>query len=234
MNLKDSKDIEIDEEDDGLVDFALNLDFEKYMDDVEIKTMIDMVKRRINELERENKIEISRENEADERAKLKDFRDNTIDYKDENLYSNENNNSSENENSMNIAKDILNSTENLKSIHSTQSVAAIYRSAREKDPNDIISDSIKCDLEECIPRKKASASFSYHSGIPQLNLIPIKLRREGSNIKICKECSNKLSNISLHPIGTPLIQSHDVTEGTRIEVKNSIAKLPYMNRNPAI
>lgn len=43
----EAEDAEMDE----LLDFARGLDFEKYMGDVEVQTMINQVKRRIEELE---------------------------------------------------------------------------------------------------------------------------------------------------------------------------------------
>lgn len=32
----------------------------------------------------------------------------------------------------------------------------------------------------------------------------------------------------------PIIIVHDANEGSRLEVKNALSKLPYMNRNPAV
>jgi hypothetical protein len=32
----------------------------------------------------------------------------------------------------------------------------------------------------------------------------------------------------------PVIIVHDPSEGSRLEVKNALSKLPYMNRNPAV
>ena len=49
-----------DEEADELVDFAEGLDFDKYMDDVEISSMIEQVRDRIKVLEGEEKLSLSR------------------------------------------------------------------------------------------------------------------------------------------------------------------------------
>ena len=57
-----------EEDEDDLLDFATGLNFEKYMDDVEIKTMMEIVKNRINELERESKQEDIRDMEVEERG----------------------------------------------------------------------------------------------------------------------------------------------------------------------
>merc|ERR1712046_427535 len=49
-----------DEDDLGeLLEFAKNLDYEKYIDDMEVQTMIDQVKQRIDELEMMNEDEVA-------------------------------------------------------------------------------------------------------------------------------------------------------------------------------
>jgi hypothetical protein len=61
-----SEDKELEDADE-LIDFAKSLDFEKYIDDMEIQTMMDRVKKRINELERDTVVENSRIMESQER-----------------------------------------------------------------------------------------------------------------------------------------------------------------------
>lgn len=56
------------EDEDELISFAKNLDFDKYIDDLEVHTMMERVKARIAQLERETTADEMREIEAEERA----------------------------------------------------------------------------------------------------------------------------------------------------------------------
>jgi hypothetical protein len=66
----DDKDF-VDEADD-LINFAQSLDYGKYIDDVEVMAMMDRLKRRIIELEKEVAQDELREADADERQKRKE------------------------------------------------------------------------------------------------------------------------------------------------------------------
>jgi hypothetical protein len=43
-----------------------------------------------------------------------------------------------------------------------------------------------------------------------------------------------MSVITLRLSWQPIIVVHEPNEGSRLEVKNALSKLPYMNRNPAV
>jgi hypothetical protein len=43
-----------------------------------------------------------------------------------------------------------------------------------------------------------------------------------------------MSVITLCLSWQPIIVVHEPNEGSRLEVKNALSKLPYMNRNPAV
>ena len=64
---EEKSDEKVSEEDAELIEFAKGLDFDRYIDDLEMQTMIDKVKKRVNELEREVVDEKQREAEYDQR-----------------------------------------------------------------------------------------------------------------------------------------------------------------------
>lgn len=59
------------EDEDDLISFAKNLDYDKYIDDLEVQTMMERVKARIAQLEHETALEDQREQEAEERAVMR-------------------------------------------------------------------------------------------------------------------------------------------------------------------
>jgi len=137
------------------------------------------------------------------------------------------------------AKEILDTADGMKSVHSTQSVAAMVRSSaqgeRQGKSSILSASSGVCDLLECHPRKPAAKQFFFEVHHPHTLLVPPGLRRDGVPVKVCKECAGqRLSGLQLLPLGTPLQASHDQADGTRMEVQNAVNKLPYMNRNPAV
>ena len=105
------------EDEDDLLNFASGLDFEKYIDDLEVHTMMERVKKRINELEREVSEEQKREMEMESRGPIRiklEAKDGgpaelTEEEKDE--YA--------------AAKELLSEADELKGIHSQRSAAAM-------------------------------------------------------------------------------------------------------------
>lgn len=59
------------EDEDELIAFAKGLDFDKYIDDLEVHTMMERVKARIAQLEHETTEEERRDIEAEERAVMR-------------------------------------------------------------------------------------------------------------------------------------------------------------------
>jgi hypothetical protein len=55
-------------EEDELLDFALSLNYDKYIVDMEVKVMMDRLRKRIEELEKEVVVDEQRENDAELRA----------------------------------------------------------------------------------------------------------------------------------------------------------------------
>ena len=173
---EEAMEAKIMEEDESLLDFASGLDFEKFMDDMEVKTMMAKVAERIQELEKEMKNDADRSAEADERAVLRqqlgqyggegdgDFASEAKEAADMTLAQ---------------AKALIAEEEGLAKVHSTQSVAAKIKAA--------------AGAAEAAPEQDPFK----HSG-------------------------------------TPVIAVHDDSEGARLKEKESVGKLPYMNRNPAV
>ena len=63
---------EINEEEE-LIEFAKSLDFDRYIDDIEVQTMVEKLRRRIVELEKEVVLEDQREADAEERANRREM-----------------------------------------------------------------------------------------------------------------------------------------------------------------
>lgn len=223
-----------EEEADDLLKFAEGLDFEKYMDDVEIKTMMEMVAHRIQELEKETKLDAQLESEAEMRGVMR------AQMKDIDSSSNENinnmNSNPDDDGAIAAAKDILENTDNLKAVHSTNSVAAMVRnSARGGEEKTALQTALGvCELIDCHPRKMAAKQFFYESHLPHCLLVQPAKRRECAPVLVCTSCATKLSGVQLLPVGTPYQATHDASEGTRVTNKSAVSKLPYMNRNPAV
>eukprot|EP00604_Paraphysomonas_vestita_P003069 CAMPEP_0174817910 /NCGR_PEP_ID=MMETSP1107-20130205/468_1 /TAXON_ID=36770 /ORGANISM="Paraphysomonas vestita, Strain GFlagA" /LENGTH=342 /DNA_ID=CAMNT_0016029043 /DNA_START=916 /DNA_END=1944 /DNA_ORIENTATION=- len=123
------------EDEDDLIAFAKGLDFDRYIDDLEVQTMMEKVKQRIAQLEHETLVEGQREDEISERAALRlameekygknpGDDDESADEKDE-----------ESESYL-AAKEILSEAGDLKGVHSTKSVASMYRQAKESKDDD--------------------------------------------------------------------------------------------------
>ena len=120
-----------DEELDELLDFAQGLNYKKYLNDMEIKTMMEQVRKRIVDLERQVNQEEKRDNDvAVDKARkeilaLKELskgpqyaeEDYEIDEEDANLEA---------------AKEVLKLNEDIKAVHSTKSATALVKQARNE------------------------------------------------------------------------------------------------------
>lgn len=120
-----------------LLGFAQTLNYEKYMGDLEVKTMMEQVRRRIADLERQVSQEEKRENDSEvDRAKkeimaLRELEKGPA-YGPEDYDEDEGN---EEDRAREAAKDILAAHENIKSVHSTKSAAALVKSVKDKGVN---------------------------------------------------------------------------------------------------
>jgi hypothetical protein len=175
------------DDDEGLLDFAAGLDFEKYVDDMEVQTMLAQVAARIRQLEREVKDEGARDAEAIERQALRE----QLAAMGEDVSLDTGMDTGESSGDARaFAKQVLADMDELKGVHSTQSVAQLYTKAKEDAE-------IKKEVTIAAPVAVAGTTALDHAG-------------------------------------TPVIAVHDDSEGAREKEKNSVRKLPYMNRNPAV
>lgn len=124
------EDEKMTEDEDELIAFAKGLDFDKYIDDLEVHTMMERVKARIAQLEHETTEEERRDIEAEERAVMRMQMEAKGDEKGLSDLAGEKEISGSEEARM-AAKDILSDAADMKGIHSTKSVAAVYLTAKE-------------------------------------------------------------------------------------------------------
>lgn len=124
-----AKEVEVEKEDeevDDLIEFAKGLDFDKYIDDMEIHTMMERVKRRIQDLERE----------ADQESKLLDDLEqrkaiNQSDDKEtKRILDNKGTEIDTKADVYQAAKALL-AEDELKNVHSTKSVASLVLKSKE-------------------------------------------------------------------------------------------------------
>lgn len=119
---------ELDDEDD-LMQFAKGLDFDKYIDDLEVKTMMDKVQARILELEKASSEERIRDAEAEQRAVARAI----MEAKGEesaDMFEAEGKSEAYDE-AYAAAKGLLAESDVLKGVHSTKSMAQVYKSNKE-------------------------------------------------------------------------------------------------------
>lgn len=122
------------EDEDELIQFAKGLDFDKYIDDLEIKTMMDKVQKRILELEKASEEERIRDEEAQQRAVNRAI----MEAKGEatpDMYEAEGKSDVYDE-AYAAAKDLLAESESLKGIHSAKSIAQVYKSNKDAKDED--------------------------------------------------------------------------------------------------
>ena len=119
---------EMDDEDE-LMQFAKGLDFDKYIDDLEIKTMMERVQQRIKELERASEDDRQRDAEAEQRAITRAIMEAKGEGTDDMLETE--GKSQAYDEAYAAAKGLLAESEALKGIHSTKSIAQVYKSNKE-------------------------------------------------------------------------------------------------------
>ena len=122
---------------DELLDFAKSLtDVDKYLQDIEVKQMMERLRARISALEGEVNAEDQKEIDAEQRFNKKmmealEDRMSSTNIADIDKLVNQD---------INAAKEVLKTDEELQSVHSTKSVAAMLKAAREKNAKGDASD----------------------------------------------------------------------------------------------
>eukprot|EP01035_Chromulina_nebulosa_P029388 gene29388-38949_t len=120
-------------EEEELLKFAESLDFDKFVCDVEIQSMMDRLRRRIGELEKEVTAEDQKEADAEKWQAKKDLL--SFMAKAENSLSRgvtANDLSEEEKNALAAARQLLQEDEDLQGVHSAKSVTALLKAAKEK------------------------------------------------------------------------------------------------------
>eukprot|EP00428_Durinskia_dybowskii_P078293 CAMPEP_0170358512 /NCGR_PEP_ID=MMETSP0117_2-20130122/2267_1 /TAXON_ID=400756 /ORGANISM="Durinskia baltica, Strain CSIRO CS-38" /LENGTH=387 /DNA_ID=CAMNT_0010612725 /DNA_START=110 /DNA_END=1273 /DNA_ORIENTATION=+ len=173
-------------EEDALLDFARSLDFDRYMGDVEVQAVMEKLRKRITDLEREVSIEDMRNADAETRAALRAKLD-RMGLTEASLLLEANGTQSEESEALAAARALLQEEDDMQAVHSAKSVAALLKTAKDKIAQ------VKAAVQPPPPS----------NGEPRVT-------------------------------NEPLIVVHDPNEGSRLEVKNALSKLPYMNRNPAV
>jgi hypothetical protein len=123
-----SEDKELADEED-LLDFAQNLDYDRFIGDIEVQTMMKRLKERIASLEREVKDEVDREMDAATRAMI---REKLSAAQDLNELVGDDNENAEDEDIKEIAKLVLEEDSDMKAVHSQASVQSMLKLAKDK------------------------------------------------------------------------------------------------------
>eukprot|EP01038_Epipyxis_sp_PR26KG_P012691 gene12691-17016_t len=140
---------ELDEVDD-LIEFAKGLDFDKYIDDVEVQAMMERLRKRIVELEKEVTLEDQKEADNEARIARKallakmGITESAMNNGDNDTELNENNKA------YLAAKALLQEDEEMQAVHSTKSMAALVKTAKEKINS--ISASVRQDSVPELPK----------------------------------------------------------------------------------
>lgn len=121
-------------DEDELMQFAKGLDFDKYIDDLEIKTMMDKVQARIMELEKASSEERMRDEEAEQRAVARAMME-AKGEEDPDMFEAEGKSDAYDE-AYAAAKGLLAESDALKGIHSTKSIAQVVRSNKDAKGGD--------------------------------------------------------------------------------------------------
>lgn len=109
-------------EEEALLSFVKDLNFDKFVGDLEVKTMMERVRDRIRVLEREVQVEVDREKELEVlRPELSE---------DDEVYSEE---EEERDSVLDAAKDLLHKVADMGTVHSTKSIAAIMARTVKKE-----------------------------------------------------------------------------------------------------
>ena len=195
-----------DEEADDLMDFANNLDVDKYLDDLEVRAALESVRQRIQELDNEE--------EEEEDADLENNAENDYGSKYEEKDSNENQKPRKKRvKKVKLTKESLNALigendEGKKQDDDARSIAS-HASARS-----VLSD--------------VKSLRGIHSARSLAQLAKQTAKEMGKN------GAGPLAAIPEKPFIPPKISVVDEKKGIREEIKDRASGLPYLHRNPAI
>ena len=181
----EAADDRLEDDVDNLLDFATDLDFDKYADDMELRVLIDQVKGRITKLEiernQEDKSADDLDGERAQRAALRLKLEEMDAYDRDEAKDEEDDEAREAREAKEIGSVVRAENSTMREVHSQKSMEALVISRKAKGPG------------------KAADSADFEKGVE-----------------------------------APKIITHKEDGGQRVEGKNDVSKLPYMNRNPAV
>lgn len=121
-------------EEDELLNFALGLNFDRYIGDMEVQMTVERLRRRIAELEREVKEEESRELDAEARAARREMLEmmGAAEASLQQQPSPSDAAAMEQLRALQTAKALLGEEDSLQNVHSTKSVVTLLRAAKDK------------------------------------------------------------------------------------------------------
>jgi hypothetical protein len=212
LNQTDAAAAEVQAEEDEvseLLAFTKDLDFDKYIHDAEVQSMIDQVKRRIQELEKQEQADDTADNDNPDRPEVDDA--STI---------GDNDNDDVQEEA--LAKRIMRLTDaNLKRI-SSHGDNANNNSADDDAVSDVMS------LARTVMSEGGKSVRTVHS---TKSLAAVVTRSQAKQLGCIDEsaAANKMETA----VNVKLIL-HKEDGGMRLGGKNTVSNLPYIHRNPAI
>jgi len=172
------------EDDEGLLDFAQNLDYDRFIGDIEVKTMMKRLQERIASLERDVKTEGDRDADAADRVQM---RAQLAAAHELNELVGDGSAYNEDEDIKHIAKLVLEEDSEMNAVHSTKSVQSMLKLAKEK----IATVKLAADLKYNPADKKPSALGSVTGG-PN---IVVHEPSEGTRVGGIGEGKNGVSNL---------------------------------------
>jgi len=172
------------EDEEGLLDFAQNLDYDQYIGDIEVKTMMKRLQERIASLEKDVKSEGDRDADAAMRAQV---REKLAAANELNDLVNDGVGYEEDEDIKQIAKLVLEEDSEMSKVHSTQSVQSMLKQAKDK----IATVKRAADLKYN-PADKKPSQLGNVTGGPQ---IVVHEPSEGTRVGGIGEGKNGVSNL---------------------------------------
>lgn len=121
-------------EEDDLLNFAMGLNFDRFIGDMEVQMTVDRLRRRIAELERDVKEEEQRENDAEARAARREMLEmmGAAEASLQQQPSADEAAAMEQARALQNAKALLGEEDSLQNVHSTKSVVSLLRAAKDK------------------------------------------------------------------------------------------------------
>lgn len=139
-------------EEDELLEFAEGLDYDKYIDDVEVQVMMEKLRKRIGDLEAEVKVEDQRESAAEERQAKREMLDLMGATEGALRGKTLSDATKEERQAMLAARALLQEDEEMQAVHSAKSVAKLLATAKDK------IDEVRVSVESNDPNASHSVS----------------------------------------------------------------------------